>query len=133
VKGAVERILKQCTKYQNFGVTEMLTTKKEDEIFSHAHEMGRQGLRVLGFAKGATFQDLIFVGLVGMQDPPRPGVRSCIQTLIASGITVKMLTGDAQDTAVSIATMVGIDTLHGSSLSGPEMDKMDDGILRVIN
>lgn len=87
---------------------------------------------MLGLAKGSTFQDLVFVGLVGMQDPPRPGVRSCIQTLLASGISVKMLTGDAQETALSIATMVGIDTLHGSCLSGPEMDKLDERNLQKI-
>ena len=60
------------------------------------------------------------------------GVRSCIQTLIASGIAVKMLTGDAQETALSIATLVGIDTLHGTCLSGPEMDKMDERHLQKM-
>lgn len=58
------------------------------------------------------------MGLLGMQDPPRPGVRTCIQTLLASGIQVKMLTGDAQETALSIARMVGMDVVHGSSISG---------------
>ena len=132
MKGAVERLLKQCSTYNQFGVATPLSTKKEEEILSTAFELGRQGLRVLGLAKGPTFQNLTFLGVVGMQDPPRPHVRSCIQTLIASGIQIKMLTGDAQETALSIATMVGIDTVHGSCLSGQEMDKMDDVMLEKI-
>lgn len=80
-----------------------MTPKKEEEILANTYELGRQGLRVLGMAKGPSFQDLMFMGIAGMQDPPRPGVRSCIQTLLASGIQVKMLTGDAQETALSIA------------------------------
>jgi Ca2+-transporting ATPase len=132
VKGAVERLLKHCTKYNEFGLSKPLTTKKEDEILSQAYEMGRQGLRVLGLAKGPTFQDLVFIGIVGMQDPPRPNVRECIQLLVASGVQVKMLTGDAQETAVSIATMVGMDTLHTSCLSGTEMDKMDERMLEKV-
>ena len=64
VKGAVERLLKHCTKFNEFGLAKPLTTKKEEEILSHSYEMGRQGLRVLGLAKGPTFQDLIFVGIV---------------------------------------------------------------------
>ena len=67
-----------------------------------------------------------------MHDPPKPHVRECIQVLVASGIQVKMLTGDAQETALSIATMVGMDTLHSSSLSGPDMDKMDERMLEKI-
>jgi Ca2+-transporting ATPase len=129
VKGAVERIIKQCINYNEFGSVQPMTSKKEEEILSSAYDLGRQGLRVLAMAKGATFQNLTFMGLVGMQDPPRPGVRTCIQTLIGSGIQVKMLTGDAQETAISIARMVGMDVVHGSSISGPEMDKMDDLIL----
>ena len=106
-----------------------MTLKKEEAILSNAYDLGRQGLRVLSMAKGTSFQDLMYMGLTGMQDPPRPSVRSCIQTLMASGIQIKMLTGDAQETALSIARMVGMDVLHGSSISGPEMDQMDETVL----
>lgn len=109
-----------------------MSSKKEEEVLSSSYELGRQGLRVLALAKGPTFQDLTFYGLVGMLDPPRPAARSCIQTLQASGIQVKMLTGDAQETAVSIATMVGMDTLHGCVMSGQELDKMDDPMLDKV-
>jgi Ca2+-transporting ATPase len=132
VKGAIERLVKQCTTYSEYGVPKPMTAKKEEEILTNAYDLGRQGLRVLGMAKGTSFQNLMYVGLVGMQDPPRPSVRSCIQTLLASGIQVKMLTGDAQETALSIARMVGMDVVHGSSISGPEMDKMDEIILEQM-
>lgn len=109
-----------------------MSSKKEEDVLSSSYELGRQGLRVLALAKGPTFQDLTFYGLVGMLDPPRPAARSCIQTLQASGIQVKMLTGDAQETAVSIATMVGMDTLHGSVMSGPELDKLEAAMLEKV-
>lgn len=107
VKGAVERLTKQCLSYSEFGILEPLSSKKEEEILSAAYDLGRQGLRVLGLAKGPSLQELTYVGLVGMQDPPRPNVRSSIQTLIASGVSVKMLTGDAEETALSVAALVG--------------------------
>ncbi|ODM95806.1 Calcium-transporting ATPase type 2C member 1 [Orchesella cincta] len=132
VKGAVEKVLKQCTKFNEFGVLRPMVSKKEEEVLSSSYELGRQGLRVIALAKGPTFQDLTFLGLVGMLDPPRPAVRSCIQTLQASGIQVKMLTGDAQETAISVATMVGMDTLHGSVMSGSELEKMDDVMFQKV-
>lgn len=53
-------------------------------------------------ARGTSIQDLVFVGIVGICDPPRPFVREAIQTLIQSGVKVKLVTGDAQETAVAI-------------------------------
>jgi Ca2+-transporting ATPase len=53
-------------------------------------------------AKGPTLSELIFVGMVGICDPPRPNVRESIQTLLQSGVQVKLVTGDAQETAVAI-------------------------------
>ena len=53
-------------------------------------------------ARGSSLQDLVYVGLVGICDPPRPLVRESIQTLLQSGVKVKMVTGDAQETATAI-------------------------------
>lgn len=61
-----------------------------------------EGLRVLALAKGRSFQDLIFIGIVGITDPPRPLVRETIEILQGSGVHVKMVTGDAQETAIAI-------------------------------
>ena len=53
-------------------------------------------------ARGSSLQDLVYVGLVGICDPPRPFVRESIQTLLQSGVKVKLVTGDAQETAIAI-------------------------------
>lgn len=57
---------------------------------------------MLGIAYGTKLEELIFLGLVGILDPPRPGVRDSIRTLHGSGVQVKMLTGDAEETALAI-------------------------------
>lgn len=67
---------------------------------------------VIGLARGTSLQDLAYVGLVGICDPPRPHVREAITTLINSGVKVKMVTGDAKETASAIGK-VFINFFHG--------------------
>lgn len=57
---------------------------------------------MIGLARGSSLQDLVYVGMVGICDPPRPHVREAITTLMNSGVTVKMVTGDAKETACAI-------------------------------
>lgn len=57
---------------------------------------------VVAMAKGSSMQDLVYLGIVGICDPPRPYVREAIQTLLQSGVKVKLVTGDAQETAIAI-------------------------------
>ena len=57
---------------------------------------------VLGLASGSTTTDMVYLGMVGILDPPRDGVRDSILTLHGSGVAVKMVTGDAEETAVAI-------------------------------
>ena len=61
---------------------------------------------VLAFASGAELGSLAFLGLVGIIDPPRSGVKEAVGTLISSGVAVKMVTGDSQETAVAIGVCV---------------------------
>nr|CAD7439892.1 unnamed protein product [Timema bartmani] len=132
VKGALEKILQQCTKYLSNGSLHPLNSKKEQDYLAEAYEIGRKGLRVVGMARGSSLQDLIYVGLVGICDPPRPNVRESIQTLMQSGVKVALVTGDAQETATAIASMVGLDTLHSQVLSGDQIDTMTDHQLDQI-
>ncbi|KAK7593064.1 hypothetical protein V9T40_007816 [Parthenolecanium corni] len=126
VKGAPEMIIPTCTKY-SYRKTELsLDTSRTQEFLSEAVDIGRRGLRVIGFAKGSSLQELMFVGLIGICDPPRPFVREAIQTLVQSGVKVKLVTGDAQETAVAIASMVGLDTIHGQCLSGDQIEKLTE-------
>lgn len=57
---------------------------------------------VLAMAYGSDMTQLTYVGMVGIIDPPRPGVREAIQTLMGSGVAVKMLTGDSEETAAAV-------------------------------
>ena len=57
---------------------------------------------VIGFASGANLQQLTFLGVMGILDPPRPGVEQSVHTLLRSGVQVKMVTGDSQHTALTI-------------------------------
>lgn len=126
VKGALEKILPQCTKYSANGQVYSLNQKKDLQFLTEAYDIGQQGLRVIGLARGTSLQDLVYVGLVGICDPPRPHVRESITTLMNSGVKVKMVTGDAKETAVAIASMIGLDTLHSRLISGDEIDAMSE-------
>jgi len=57
---------------------------------------------VIALAKGGSLQDLVYLGLVGICDPPKPFVRESIEQLFNCGVKVKLVTGDAQETAVAI-------------------------------
>lgn len=80
---------------------------------------------MLAFASGADLSDLSFLGMVGMLDPPRGGVKEAVSTLIGSGVAVKMITGDSQETAVAIASRLGLLSKGGQCLSGEEVDQLD--------
>ncbi|XP_070172253.1 calcium-transporting ATPase type 2C member 1 isoform X2 [Polyergus mexicanus] len=126
VKGALEKVLPQCTKYYENGQVYPLSQKKDQEFLTQAYDIGQQGLRVIGLARGSSLQDLVYVGLVGICDPPRPHVRESISILINSGVQVIMVTGDAKETAAAIASIIGLDTLHSRLLSGDEIDMMSE-------
>jgi Ca2+-transporting ATPase len=99
VKGAVERILAKCRYFSFCGERRIMGEKQSEEFVSWAHELGTSGLRVLGLAKGDgdNSEDLVFLGMVGIVDPPREGVRDSVESLHASGVQVKMLTGTSKD------------------------------------
>jgi Ca2+-transporting ATPase len=89
---------------QNDGINSALMwlTIQEDFSASMCHESFNSFISVVGMARGSSLQDLVYVGLVGICDPPRPFVRESIQTLLQSGVKVKLVTGDAQETATAI-------------------------------
>ncbi|CAD5123240.1 DgyrCDS11598 [Dimorphilus gyrociliatus] len=122
VKGAVERILQHCTKFNERGVLRPLTNQQYNLFVSQAKNMGRSGLRVLATAYGSSMSDLAFVGLIGMIDPPREGVKEAITILQETGVEIKMLTGDSEETAVSIANRLGLKSRR--TLSGEEVDSL---------
>ena len=71
---------------------------------------------------------------MGIIDPPRQGVLQSIITLTNSGVDVKMITGDARETATAICAKIGLNSEPKRILSGEQLESMDyDGIKRIIN
>lgn len=132
VKGALEMVLPQCTRYKYGGQIIPLTKQTEAEFLAESYEVGRKGLRVLALAKGKSLQDLVYLGIVGITDPPRPLVRESIEILRQSSVSVKMVTGDSQETAIAVANLIGLDTVHHQILSGNDMDQLSDMQLEKI-
>ncbi|ELU14696.1 hypothetical protein CAPTEDRAFT_176941 [Capitella teleta] len=133
VKGAVEPIMRSSTHYYvSRGQPQPITEKQINHFMEQASHMGSAGLRVLALAYGDSMSQLVFAGLVGIMDPPRDGVREAVQTLISSGTQLKMLTGDSLDTAVAIASRLGLYASGGRCLSGDDIDQMDISSLSQI-
>ncbi|KAI4690811.1 uncharacterized protein J4E88_002284 [Alternaria novae-zelandiae] len=124
-KGAVERVIQSCTTYLADGKeqSQPITDEFREEILSHMQALASLGLRVLALAskkypgeveKGAEVartsveSDLVFRGLIGLYDPPRPESAVAVRQCHEAGIEVHMLTGDHPETAKAIAIEVHI-------------------------
>ncbi|CAG0940919.1 partial sodium/potassium-transporting ATPase subunit alpha,E; H+/K+-exchanging ATPase, partial [Candidatus Brocadiaceae bacterium] len=144
VKGAPREILDLCTHILTNGKVESLTDSMRETILSKNDSMAKDGLRVLGityrpldFSEGFTIEntekDLVFLGLVGMMDPPRPEVPKAIELCHRAGIRVVMITGDYGLTALSIAKKIGLTkTVNPKIITGNELSEMDDEALRKL-
>ena len=126
-KGAPDVILKYCTRLYLNGRITPLTGKIKNDILKANEEFAKSALRVLGFAykeaSNSSENNLIFVGLQGMIDPPRKEVKKSIAECKKAGIKVVMITGDHKLTAEAIATDIGI---VGKTMTGDEIDSAKD-------
>ncbi|XP_016893594.1 calcium-transporting ATPase type 2C member 1 isoform X2 [Cynoglossus semilaevis] len=125
LKGAYEQVIRFCSSYNSRGNSFPLSQQQRELYQQQISYMGSAGLRVLAFASGGEMGSLTFLGLVGIIDPPRSGVKEAVATLISSGVAVKMITGDSQETAVSIASRLGLFCKGSQCLSGEEVDQLD--------
>ena len=137
-KGAPDEILKRCTRVLVDGVVTPLTDEKRAEILSVNKTMADKALRVLAcaykthesvptnFEPQDIENDLIFLGLTGMIDPVRPEVKDAISLCKDAGIRAIMITGDHIDTAIAIATELGIITDKSQAITGAEMAEIPD-------
>ncbi|KAF3928507.1 hypothetical protein ABW20_dc0109755 [Dactylellina cionopaga] len=137
-KGAVERILDLCTTYGIDGDEHKMTEEYKETIMTQVEELAGQGLRVLALAKRSISdcenwkevdradveQDLTFIGLAGLYDPPRLESKDAIRLCKQAGIKVHMLTGDHRLTAAAIAREVGIIPGYTGRLSKEEIDSL---------
>ncbi len=132
-KGALDSILKNTTSIMDNGKARKIEKEDIDKITAMNEEMSKRALRVLALAIHETSeideQNLIFVGLVGMVDPPRPEAKKAVSILKRAGITTVMITGDHKVTALAIAKELGI-TDNDEALSGAEIDALTEQELR---
>ena len=109
VKGMPESVLVECSSHIHAdGSAAFLAEEAKTRALSQSRRMAASGLRVLALAYGPTLDDLIFAGLIGMEDPPREGVADAVRQLRQGGVKVLMLTGDSKETALVIAKRCGI-------------------------
>ncbi|MFX0167764.1 MAG: calcium-translocating P-type ATPase, SERCA-type [Candidatus Hodarchaeota archaeon] len=138
VKGAPELILEESTHVFAENGVRPLTEEDRAEILGSNDRMANKALRVLGMAyricpedlcdisPEGVEHDLVFVGLMGMMDPPRPEVYDAIKTARGAGINSVMITGDNQYTAVAVANELGMFEEDDVVLTGEALDALSD-------
>lgn len=140
MKGAPELVLEKCSRMLADGKVRKMTQDDRTEILNITEAMARQALRNLGFAfrelpdnvenyDEKIEKDFVFVGIMGMIDPPRDEVKDAIYICRKAGIDVVMVTGDHKLTAVAVAkelNLLGENDEEGKVLTGEELEKMSD-------
>ena len=134
-KGGIDEILEICTSYVENGEHKVISKEYKDRLNDVNKQMATDALRVLGFAyKELDYKpkiedmenNLTFVGMYGMIDPPREEARLAIEKCKKAGIKTVMITGDHKITATAIAKKLGILENDDEALTGAELDKISD-------
>ncbi|MEN6291780.1 MAG: calcium-transporting P-type ATPase, PMR1-type [Methanobacterium sp.] len=140
VKGAPEIVLDKCMWIEKDARPQKLAKQDKEIILNDLKDMTGKALRVLALAykkltpaeqdldsvdKDKLEENLVFVGLVGMMDPPRQEAKEAVATCMKAGIRVVMITGDHEDTAAAIGKEIGILT-EGKVLTGSELDRLNE-------
>ncbi|KAE9621686.1 hypothetical protein Lal_00033083 [Lupinus albus] len=146
-KGASEIILKMCDKIiDSNGIVVDLHESRVNEVLDVINSFASEALRTLCLAvkdlseihEESNIPDdgYTLIAIIGIKDPLRPGVKEAVQTCLAAGITVRMVTGDNINTAIAIAKECGILTEGGVAIEGPDFrdlspEQMKDIIPRI--
>lgn len=144
VKGSPDQVLEKCTHWSDGNELFELDDKKRKKIQSHYERMAKNALRVLAFAEkeiegkipkdeNNAEENLVFVGLVGMIDPPRSEVRKAVRDCRSAGIRVIVITGDYGVTAEAIARELEI--VRGKNvkvLTGSETNEISDEAISAL-
>lgn len=137
-KGGVDELLERCNKYLYNGEIKEDLENYKNVIAEYNENMAKNALRVLAMAYKEIDheptdeemqnmeQDLIYVGMVGMIDPPRLEVKDAVDKCKKAGIKTVMITGDHKITAIAIAKSLGILENEDEALTGAELEKMSD-------
>ena len=132
VKGSLSTLIKKCHKYEINGKIKKLTTHQKNTFLKAEKKMSQDALKVLALAykpynkdpKKLAFtdeDDLIFVGLIGLIDPPRSDIKEALEKCKSSNIKTLMITGDSLDTALAIAKEVGIASSDKEGILGENL------------
>ena len=144
IKGAMDRVLPLCTHVLDNGVEVAITEAHKQAFIKASTAMGAKALRVLAAAYKNVEEviepkemetNLVFVGIVGMMDPPREEVKDSIAEAKKAGITAVMITGDHADTAFAIAKQLDMASARAQAISGSEINQMSDEVFNkeVLN
>lgn len=132
-KGAVDSLLKKCKSILLNGKVLPMNSENRNMILQANSVMADRALRVLAVAyksvdndRDFKEEDLIFIGLVGMIDPPRCEIESAVKKCLTAGMRPVMITGDHKDTAFAIAKEIGIVKHKKEVITGEELDKLSD-------
>ena len=138
-KGGVDELLKNCTSYIINGKVEKNLEEFKKSIYENNESMAKNALRVLAFGYKKIKKlpeskeeieklesDLIFVGMVGMIDPPREEAKKAVEKCKSAGIKTVMITGDHKITATAIAKQLGILENEDEAITGSELENMSD-------
>lgn len=135
-KGAPDVLIKRCNRYYDNGNIKELTNSKIQMINKYNTDMAEKALRVIAVAyldvdilpnkidTNSIEQNLTFLGLIGMIDPPRVGVKDAVETCRRAGIKTVMITGDHIITAKAIAKEIGILRQTDKAITGVELDNI---------
>lgn len=142
-KGSPEFMIKFCDRYQKGDITFPLKEQQKQQILELNSQMASRGLRVLGFAyknleelddlatETSIESDSIWLGLVGIVDPPRVEAKAAISKCKHAGIRTVMITGDHQLTAKAIAIDLGIATAEDLVVTGQDLDNLTQEELEI--
>ena len=137
-QGGVDELLNRCTKYTLNGEIKTDLDDYKNQIKENNEKMAKDALRVLAMGyKELDHEptdeemkdienDLIYIGMVGMIDPPREEVKLAVQKCKTAGIKTVMITGDHKITAVAIAKALGILEKEDEAITGAELEEMSD-------
>lgn len=134
-KGSLDSVINKCTHYLKDNELYMMSPEYREEIFKIEKEQSTKSLRLLAFAyKNKDIdnpeEDMIFIGLIGMMDPPRETVNNAIFICHKAGLKPIMITGDSINTAIAIAKDVNIIDSPDKAIEGKYIDKMTDEELK---
>ncbi|MCD6320258.1 MAG: cation-transporting P-type ATPase [Candidatus Desulfofervidaceae bacterium] len=141
VKGAIETVLPCCKSLWKSNKSHPLSEDYKKRIEEVNKQFAQKALRVLAlayrelpkdFTSNQADEELIFLGLVGMIDPPRSEVPEAIKKCHKAGIKVFMLTGDNHITAVAIAREIGLAKENPLAIDGKQIDKMNEKELKAL-